>query len=412
MERKILVLLLFFLCHRTNGASEVILPGGGVVGLGKDVVFKYQTDEDWFMCNYYRYEPLQNRENQDVDTEFCSYINQNGVVSQLKCDPESLGDHLQYTGIDSKECTVTVKNITMADDVSWAVRLASDLEPVKFDITVAVALENIYIEAPNTLVAGQPSNITCIVVGGSPKAEVSFNVVPSLETPIQQDSLIETFDENLKERSLTATITPGIKDNGKEIQCTAQQFDNDPVPEVLFGTSSAQPVGMNVLYAPQPIGDAPFNAKLGEKVLVGIELLSNPMPDNFQWTMTTSSETSVDGIDASNTTATIDLVNGEKYVIEDLVDLGNQRYRADITINSVTEEDVKASYHLVLTNSVETVSYEFKLTMAGTIPPVVSNNLTMFVLIAVGCLIILVAILVAIYKKCSSSENETSPLIN
>ena len=99
-------------------------------------------------------------------------------------------------------------------------------------------------------------------------------------------------------------------------------------------------------------------------------------------------------------------------MIADLVDLGNERYRADITINSVTEEDVEASYHLILTNSVGSVSYEFNLTMAGTIPPVVSNNLTMFVLIAVGCLIILVAIMVAIYKKCSSSENETSPLIN
>jgi len=194
MERKILVILLFLLCHRTNSASEVILPGGGVVGIGKDVVFKYQTDEDWFMCNYYRYEPLQNRENQDVDTEFCSYINQNGVVSQLKCDPESLGNHIQYTGVDSKECTVTVKNITMEDDVSWAVRLASDLEPVKFDITVAVALESISIEAPTTLVAGQPTNITCITVGGSPKAKVSFDVTPSLETPIQQDNLVETFD--------------------------------------------------------------------------------------------------------------------------------------------------------------------------------------------------------------------------
>ena len=163
---------------------------------------------------------------------------------------------------------------------------------------------------------------------------------------------------------------------------------------------------MNVLYAPQPIGDAPFNAKLGENVLVGIELLSNPMPDKVQWTMTTSSE-------EDNTTATIDLVNGDKYVIEDLVDLGDERYRADLTIDSVTEADVKASYHLILTNSVESVSYEFKLTTASEpIPPVVSNNVTMFVLIAVGCVIILIAILVAIYKKCSSSENETSPLIN
>jgi len=411
MERKLLVLFLFVLCHRTNGSSDVVLPGGGVVGLGTDAVFKYITDEDWFMCNYYRYEPLQNRQNQDVETEFCSYINQNGVVSQLKCDPESLGDHLQYTGVDSKECTITVKNITMEDDVSWAVRLASDLEPVKFDITVAVALESISIEAPNTFVAGKPTNVTCITVGGSPKPQVSFGVFPPLETPIQSDSLGETFDETLKERRTIATITPEIKDNGKEIQCTAEQFDKDPVPKVLFGKASAQPIGMNVIYAPHPIGDAPFKAKLGENVQVGIIFLSSPLPDSVQWTMTTSAEPSGDG-QAPNNTTTIDLVNGEKYVIVDLVDLGDQRYRADITINSVTEEDINASYHLILGNSVGTVSYEFKLTTDGEIPAVVSNNVTMIVLIAVGCIIICVAIVVAIYKKCRSSEHETAPLIN
>ena len=65
-----------------------------------------------------------------------------------------------------------------------------------------------------------------------------------------------------------------------------------------------------------------------------------------------------------------------------------------------------------MTNSVGSVSYEFKLTNRGKIIPVVSNNLTMFVLIGVGCAIILVAIGVAIYKKCTTDANEVSPLIN
>ena len=256
MERRVLIFLLFSVCHYTNG--QVVLPGGGVVGLGKDVEFKYITDDDWFMCNYYRYEPVQNRENQQVDTEFCSYINQNGVVSQLKCDPESLGDHLEYTGTDSKECTVMVKNVSMADSVSWAVRLASDLDPVTFDITVAVGLTSISIEAPKKFVAGQATNITCLIEGGSPRPQISFFIDPLLENTIQQDGLeilwnlciIETFDKSLQQRRITFTITPGINDNGKEIKCSAQQWDKDPEPKVIFGPASAQPVTMNVLSAP------------------------------------------------------------------------------------------------------------------------------------------------------------------
>ena len=57
-----LIFFLLFLCHQTNGDGKVILPGGGVVGLGKDVVFKYETDEEWFMCTYYRYEPMEKQD--------------------------------------------------------------------------------------------------------------------------------------------------------------------------------------------------------------------------------------------------------------------------------------------------------------------------------------------------------------
>ena len=77
----------------TNGNGEIILPGGGVVGLGKDIVLKYKTDEEWFMCNYYRYEPKESGEKDEFETEFCSYINRGGEVTMLKCDPASLEDH-------------------------------------------------------------------------------------------------------------------------------------------------------------------------------------------------------------------------------------------------------------------------------------------------------------------------------
>ena len=405
MEGKIFVFLIVLLNNEASGESTVYLPGGGVVGLGQDAVFKYVTDDDWFMCNYYRYEPLKNRDD-EVETEFCSYMNQNGVVSQLKCDPESLSNHLQYTGTDPKECTITVKNITMEDDVSWAVRLASDLEPTKFNVTVAVAMESIAIEAPNTFEAGKRAEITCVTKAGSPKPQIVLKSHPALETPIAAENIVENFNESTKERRFTISITPAIGDNGKEIQCSAQQFDKSPTPKALFGLMNAESVAMNVRYAPQPIGDAPFAAKLGEKVLIGIELQSNPAPDDVKWTKSSLPN------ENTNETTTVDLENGDKYLIGDLLDLDNGRYKADLTVNDVTEDDIAAKYHLILTNSVGSVSYEFELTKRGKSIPAVSNNLTMFVLIGVGCAIILVAIGVAIFKKCTADAIETSPLIN
>merc|ERR1711997_1099248 len=136
------------------------------------------------MCSVYRYDPAQSRQD-DVETEFCSYVNRGGEVSQLKCDPESFGAHLQYTGTSGTDCTVTIKNITMEDDVSWAVRLASDLEPTKFNVTVAVAMESIAIEAPNTFEAGKQAEITCVTKAGSPKPQIDLKSHPPLETPIE-----------------------------------------------------------------------------------------------------------------------------------------------------------------------------------------------------------------------------------
>ena len=98
-------------------------------------------------------------------------------------------------------------------------------------------------------------------------------------------------------------------------------------------------------------------------------------------------------------------------MISELVDLKDQKYRASLTINSVTEKDTKESYHLSLTNAVGSVSYEFKLTTSGA-SVAIPNYLTMFILIAVGCIFMLISILVPVYKKYRKDKNETSPLVN
>ena len=103
--------------------------------LGQDAEFSLKTEDGWFMCNFYRENPLRD------EYDFCSYICQSNGVFQLKCSPESFGDHLMYTGTDPNECTVTVKNVTVEDNAHWAVRLASDLVPTWFNITVSEFLK-------------------------------------------------------------------------------------------------------------------------------------------------------------------------------------------------------------------------------------------------------------------------------
>ena len=122
---------MFIVC-KVNGSfsSNLTIPDGGKLELGQDAEFSLKAEGGWFMCNYYRYNPLRD------EYDFCSYICLSNGVTQLKCGPESFGDHLMYSGTDPNECTITVKNVTMADSVQWAVRLASDLVLTRFNITV------------------------------------------------------------------------------------------------------------------------------------------------------------------------------------------------------------------------------------------------------------------------------------
>lgn len=137
MILKMLILVPFFIFCQVNGyrISDLTITDGGKLELGQDAVFSFKAEGGWFMCIYYRYHPLRD------DHDFCSYMCQSNGVSQLKCNPESFGDHLLYTGTDPNECTVTVQNLTIEDSTPWAVRLASDIAPTWFNITVSKSLK-------------------------------------------------------------------------------------------------------------------------------------------------------------------------------------------------------------------------------------------------------------------------------
>ena len=131
MLKKLILVFVFIFCQ-DNGSrsSNLTIPDGRKLEVGQDAEFSLKAEGGWFMCNYYKYYPLRD------EFDFCSYMCLSNGVSQLKCYPESFGDHLTYTGTDPNKCTITVKNVTMEDSGQWAVRLASDIVPTWFNITV------------------------------------------------------------------------------------------------------------------------------------------------------------------------------------------------------------------------------------------------------------------------------------
>ena len=401
MEMRLFLYFLFFQYQEIQGTGTMNVPGGGVVARGTDVVLQYLTDTEWFMCTFFRYEKVAGDKN-NVQKELCSYMVRDGNVSQFRCDPDELGNHFEYTGNSTNECTITVKNVTMEDDCQWAVRLATDIEPLRFEIVVAVPLESIYIEAPNAFVADQLDNVTCVTKGGQPKPEISFTVTQDGNTVMQPSVIDEVNNETSSLRRFITNITPKIEDHGKEILCTAKQFDNASEPQMLFEEQSATPVILNVTFPPQPKSKETFKANLGESVIIRIGFASNPTPNKIQWISFATNTT-------GNGTA---IQNGsDKYHFWDLVSLADTKFQASLKINMVTEDDVKSNFYLMATNSLGTEKYAFLLT-TETIPSSTSSNLTLFIIIGVVALLILMFISVLTYKKCVVSSNEADPLLN
>ena len=74
MELRVFLYFLFFQYQEIKGTGKINVPGGGVVGLGKDIVLKYDTDAEWYMCTFFRYEPVEGNKT-DIQKEYCSYMN-------------------------------------------------------------------------------------------------------------------------------------------------------------------------------------------------------------------------------------------------------------------------------------------------------------------------------------------------
>ncbi len=65
-----------------------------------------QIGKEWDRCYWFWY-------TSDTEFKYCNFDLDatTGTAEKHKCDPEELGDVIEYTGTDKTECTVTIKQV-------------------------------------------------------------------------------------------------------------------------------------------------------------------------------------------------------------------------------------------------------------------------------------------------------------
>ncbi len=83
-----------------------------ILGQFFSFTISFQVGEAWDRCYWFWYVS-------DTEFRYCNFDLDvaTGKVEMQKCDPESLGQTIEYSGTDKTECTITIHNVRGGEDL-------------------------------------------------------------------------------------------------------------------------------------------------------------------------------------------------------------------------------------------------------------------------------------------------------
>ena len=96
---------------------DIKATGGGVVKPGSDLELSLEVGKVWDRCRWFVYE-------HKLDYEYCSFdLNTEfGNATLHKCSNATFNSVMDYTGTDTKSCTITIHNVSEEYNCTWAAR--------------------------------------------------------------------------------------------------------------------------------------------------------------------------------------------------------------------------------------------------------------------------------------------------
>jgi len=343
---------------------DIKATGGGVVKLGSDLELSLEVGKVWDRCRWFVYE-------HKLDYEYCSFdLNTEfGNATLHKCSNATFNSVMDYTGTDTKTCTITIHNVSEEYNCTWAARLDEDLTNSNISVTIAAAVEEVIIEAPEELVAGMDGNIICTVKGGRPAPILNFDFGESSPEMVN-DTITQTPDDDGIFTSVQEVfIKPKIEDHGKQVKCEASIKDNENVT-LYNAVAASEAFELDIKFPPQPSANQSLNANKGDNLTITFTFKANPLPQDIKWVVTIPEiVNSENGTNDGTNETVVEMTPGhedDKYMISNLTSDVDLQYKATMTIFDLEDQDVNDTYFLSIGNDFGTQMYYFEISFEAT----------------------------------------------
>ncbi|TRY69961.1 hypothetical protein TCAL_04886 [Tigriopus californicus] len=402
--------------------------GGGVIKEGEDLELKRPTVEKWKECTWRFYKDPNK-------PSTCTFNATSGEVVDPVCSSSDAAALMEYTGKSANECSITVKGVSNQINGKWTVEIDTSGNQTEIQIVVANPVESGEIVVGNQGIvrAGETSNVTCILHGGRPAPAVYLQVVGLEKSHVVSSSQTQIANETGHfESRFWVEIRPTPEDFNKTVECKSNQMDQMNKSLFQFKANSAV---LNVMFGPQPMSEQKYKVIENMDIVVSFEFMANPKPTLVKWNVSqpakdpgnepamreevndNTTSTEVPKADAEGQSVTFTPGHSDdKYVVSDIIDEGNAKYRANFTIKNVQLSEATNKYHLDVENSEGMTQYGFNLVVEPKGPGGGSNDATDESGASVWLIVVILALItlfvggaIVIYKK-KMRNNETQPL--
>ncbi|KAJ8921152.1 hypothetical protein NQ315_013624, partial [Exocentrus adspersus] len=223
---------------------------------------------------------------------------------------------------------------------------------------------------------------SCIVSDGRPVANLSWFLG---EEPIPDNELTMPTDmtlakDNLHSRIQNLTRTLRASDNGKFLRCVAEH------PAYPGGKAETRRQ-LDIKFAPLPIYDSldKFGYQIGKMGLINVTIEANPQPQ-IEWDIGGQKirEGSTD--------------NTGRIEAEQVYNLGQGKYVANLRIAAVKKEDTEVDYILTAHNSYGLQEYKFRIS-TNPEPEAVDLGIGAIIGIVAAILFLLLLVFVLVFAK-------------
>jgi len=340
----------------------------------------------------------------NADIKGCLFTNPEGKSYVLWPGAAYENGRVAQQGDGQSTCAVAINKAQDSDNGKWKCQISvmdatnnAVQSTADVDVTVAVPPTTVQIKiadvnAPteyNVKMANQKDvAVECIAEEARPPPKFTWFLG---EDPLNGDVTASAEDKEGGKKNYIETLKyfPSEKHDGKTLRC---QVEHQAYTDVQKNDKQNEAeVLLKVQYPPKKPNkvEKHYDLNLGQKNTILMAFSANPKPTVGVWTINgTKIPVSGSDVDSKYSSGAFEEKDG----------LPGQ-WEVELTINELSESDVKGQHKLEITNEEGSTEYLFELHKGTKPPPADSNSLTVGIIVIIVIIVVILVIVIVARAK-------------